>query len=48
MLHNYKGDIFMEENYMEKYKDIIFDISLMKDTDGSGTPWYSDEYRFQH
>lgn len=35
----------MEENHMEKYKDIIFDISVMQDVDGSGTPWYSDEYR---
>ena len=36
---------FMEENYIEKYKDIILKISVMENTDGKDNPWYSDEYR---
>lgn len=34
----------MEENYMKKYQKIITEISLMENEDGSGTPWYMEDY----
>lgn len=34
----------MEENYMEKYKSIIYDIEHIENIDNEDKPWYSEEY----